>query len=99
MNTIKSGIAMRRLILILAVAITITPPATLAQTPIKLHSNKFSTADDVKLGRQAAAEAEQKIQLMRDPQLAVYIERVGKRLTAAIPPEFQHPEFQYYSKW
>lgn len=94
----KFRIALRRLTLIVAVALTIAPAATLAQTPIKLHSNKFSTADDVKLGREAAAQAEQKLQLMRDPQLGAYVERVGKRLTAAIPQEFQHPEFQYTFK-
>lgn len=98
MSRLKFRFALRRLTLIIGVAITIMPPATLAQTPIKLHNNKFSTADDVKLGQQAAAEIEQKIQLGRDPQLAGYVERVGKRLTAAIPQEFQHPEFQYSFK-
>ncbi|MFH4202114.1 M48 family metalloprotease, partial [Acinetobacter baumannii] len=27
-----------------------------------------------------------------------YVERVGQRLVAAIPPEFQHPEFRYMFK-
>jgi Zn-dependent protease with chaperone function len=98
MNSFKFGSASRQLLLIIAVAITITPTATLAQTPIKLHSNKFATADDVKLGREAAAEAEKKMQLVRDPQLEGYVERVGKRLAAAIPQEFQHPEFEYSFK-
>ena len=98
MNTIKFGIAMRRFILIVAVAITLTPTATLAQTPIKMHSNKFKVEDDVKLGREAAAEAEKKMQLMRDPQLEQYVQRVGQRLASSIPQEFQHPEFQYYFK-
>ena len=98
MTTFKFALALRRLTLIMIAAITIAPPPTLAQTPIKLHSNKFSTADDVKLGRQAAAEAEKKLQLMHDPELGAYVERVGERLTAAIPQEFQHPEFQYTFK-
>ena len=68
MTTIKFRLALRRLTLLIAVAIAIAPPATLAQTPIKLHSNKFSTADDVKLGRQAAAEAEQKLQYFSPPR-------------------------------
>ena len=93
MNTIK-----RRLTLFIAVAITITPVATLAQTPIKLHSNKFKVEDDVKLGQEAAAQAEQKLQLVRDPQLERYVKRVGERLAASIPQEFQHPEFQYTFK-
>ncbi|HEY6227635.1 MAG TPA: hypothetical protein VI282_10985, partial [Verrucomicrobiae bacterium] len=81
-----------------AVVITLVPIAALAQTQIKLHSNKFSTADDVRLGRQAAAEAEQQFPLMRDAEVNAYVERVGQRLVAAIPPEFQHPEFRYYFK-
>jgi hypothetical protein len=73
-------------------------PLAHAQTPIKTHGNKFSPADDVKLGREAAGEAEKKLQLVNDPQLGSYLERVGERLVAAIPPEFQHSEFQYSFK-
>src|SRR5215472_9964301 len=86
------------LVLTIAVAITILPVAICGQTEIKLHSNKFQPADDVKLGQQAAAQAEQQMQLVRDPELVGYLERVGERLAAAIPQEFQHPEFQYYFK-
>src|SRR5215475_2856403 len=86
----------KSLVLAVALATLITPVATFAQTPIKLHGNKYSPADDVKLGRQAAAEAEQQFPLLRDPEVSAYVERVGQRLVAAIPPEFQHREFRYY---
>jgi hypothetical protein len=66
------------------------------QTRIVYHSNKFNPQDDVKLGRQAAAEVEQQMPILRDPEVTNYVERVGRRLVASIPPEFQHPEFQYY---
>jgi predicted Zn-dependent protease len=92
----RSG--MKGIVLNLVVAIAILPAAIFAQTPIKIHSNKFSTADDVKLGREAAAEAEKKMQLVGDSELAGYLERVGQRLAAAIPSEFQHPEFHYSFK-
>ena len=69
-----------------------------AQTQIKYHSNKFSVQDDIKLGRQAAQQAEQQMPLLNDEQVRGYVERVGRRLVAAIPQEFQHPEFQYYFK-
>lgn len=98
MTAMKSGLALKRLTLALAVAITLAPLATLAQTPIKLHSNKFKLEEDVKLGQEAAAQAEQKMQLVRDPQLERYVQRVGERLAASIPQEFQHPEFQYSFK-
>ena len=90
--------ASKALILAIAVSITATPLATYAQTPIKMHGNKFAPADDVKLGHEAAAEAEKQMQLVRDSELGGYLERVGQRLAAAIPQEFQHPEFRYSFK-
>src|ERR671929_991235 len=80
------------------VAITAMPFSALAQTQIKYHSNKYSAQDDVKLGRQAAQEAEGQFPLLRDETVRSYVEDVGRRLVAAIPSEFQHPEFQYYFK-
>ena len=80
------------------VAITIMPFSALAQTQIKYHSNKYSVQDDIKLGRQAAQEAESQFPLLRDETVRSYVEGVGRRLVAAIPSEFQHPEFQYYFK-
>jgi beta-barrel assembly-enhancing protease len=82
----------------MATAIVLTPLAVFAQTQIVLHNNKYKPADDVRLGRQAAAEAEQQYPLLRDPEVNAYVERVGQRLVASIPPEFQHPEFRFYFK-
>src|SRR5215210_858580 len=83
---------------LLAVAIVATPLAALAQTQITLHSNRYKVSDDVKLGRQAAAEVEQKFPLVRDADVQRYVESVGQDLVAAIPSEFQHPEFRYFFK-
>jgi hypothetical protein len=83
---------------LMSLVLAALPLATFAQTKISYHSNKYKVADDVKLGRQAAAEAEQQFPLLRDPQVASYVESVGQRLVAGIPPEFQHPEFRYYFK-
>lgn len=80
------------------IAIAVMPWSVAAQTQIKYHSNKFSIQDDVKLGRQAAQEAEQQFPLLNDEQVRSYVERVGDRLVAAIPSQFRHPEFQYYFK-
>jgi beta-barrel assembly-enhancing protease len=80
------------------VAITAMPLSALAQTQIKYHSNKYSVQDDVKLGRQAAQEAEAQFPLLRDAEVQGYVEQVGRRLVSAIPSQFQHPEFQYYFK-
>ena len=81
------------------VAITAMPFSALAQaTQIKLHNNKYSLQDDIKLGRQAAQEAESQFPLLRDETVRSYVESVGRRLVTGIPSEFQHPEFQYYFK-
>jgi len=80
------------------VAISVMPFTALAQTQITYHSNKYSVQDDIKLGRQAAQEAESQFPLLRDEEVQSYVENVGRRLVRSIPSEFQHPEFQYYFK-
>jgi hypothetical protein len=79
-----------------AVAVFVMPLSALAQTKISYHSNKYKIQDDVKLGRQAAAEVERQMPILRDEAATAYVESVGRRLVESIPPEFQHPEFQYY---
>jgi beta-barrel assembly-enhancing protease len=83
----------------LAAAMLLTPIASFAQTQIKAPKNKYKVQDDVKLGMQASAEVEKQFPIMTDADAAAYISRVGGRLVAAIPPEFQHPEFTYRFKW
>src|SRR6266851_3388501 len=80
------------------VAFCVTPVSFFAQTQISYHNNKFSPQDDVKVGLQAAREAEQQLPLLRDEVVSSYVERVGQLLVASIPREFQHPEFHYYFK-
>lgn len=79
-------------------ALSLMPLSVFAQTQIKYHSNKYSIQDDVKLGRQAAQEAEAQFPMLRDEEVQAYVERVGRRLVNAIPSQFQHPEFQYFFK-
>jgi hypothetical protein len=76
----------------LAGALTFT---TGAQTKITAPKNSYSAADDVKLGREAAAEVSRELPLLGDERTDGYVETVGRTLAAAIPPEFQHPEFRY----
>ena len=79
-------------------ALLVMPSSMMAQTQLNYHSNKYSVQDDIKLGQQAAREAEQQFPLLRDEQARSYVERVGQRLVSAIPSQFQHPEFRYYFK-
>src|SRR5207237_10898837 len=62
------------------------------------HPNKYMPRGDVRVGRQAAGEAELQLPVLRDAEVTAYVESGGQRLVAAIPPEFQHPEFRYYFK-
>lgn len=79
-------------------ALFVMPIAAVAQTQIALHSNKYKVSDDVKLGRQAAAEVERQMPILNDRDATDYVSRVGQRLASSIPQQFQHPEFDYYFK-
>jgi beta-barrel assembly-enhancing protease len=89
-------LAMRLTAWLMALAVFAMPSALMAQTRISYHSNRYSVNDDVKVGRQASAEVEQQMPVLRDAEVSQYIEEIGQNLVAAIPPEFQHPEFRYY---
>jgi hypothetical protein len=66
-----------------------------AQTVIVPPDNKYSVADDVKMGLEAADQAERQLPVMKDDEVTSYIEGVGRRLVDAIPPSLQHSEFHY----
>ena len=82
--------------MIMAFAIFAMPVSVFSQTQIKLHSNKYKITDDIQLGRQAAQEVEQQMPLLRDGDVTNYVARVGERLAASVPSQFQHPGFDYY---
>jgi hypothetical protein len=66
-----------------------------AQTQIKPPQTKYSIEEDVKLGQEAAAEVKKELPILNDERVDQYVEGIGARLVAAIPAEFQHPEFKY----
>jgi Zn-dependent protease with chaperone function len=97
--TRKNSNALQRLIASLTVfAIFAMPIAAVAQTQLTLHSNKYKISDDVKVGRQAAAEVEKQFPILNDRDATDYVSRVGERLAGSIPQQFQHPEFDYFFK-
>jgi beta-barrel assembly-enhancing protease len=65
------------------------------QTQVTAPKNKYSPAEDVKLGREAAAEVAKQMPMLNDDRVDSYVERVGERLVGSIPAEFQHNEFRY----
>ena len=67
------------------------PLAAAAQTKIKPGWNLFSTQDDVNIGAQSAAQAEQQLPILRDQQIQAYVNRIGQRLAAnAGGPNFNY---------
>jgi len=79
----------------LAASLVVCAAALTAQSRITPPKNSYSPAQDVELGRQAAAEAERQLPIMRDDAVSSYVDSIGKRLVAAIPPSLQHPEFRH----
>ncbi len=66
-----------------------------AQTRITPDKNKYSPADDVKLGREAAAEAKKQLPMLNDERVDGFVETVGASLVQSIPGELKHSEFRY----
>src|SRR5262245_55331740 len=66
-----------------------------AQTRIDPHKNRFSPAQDVELGRRAAAELRGDLPMVRDRRTESYVGGIGERLVAAIPGRLQQPLFRY----
>ena len=66
-----------------------------AQTKIVPPQNKYSIADDVKAGQEGAAQVMKELPMLNDASVEEYVQGIGQRLVAAIPPEFRHPEFHY----
>jgi hypothetical protein len=79
------------------IALLLTAGLALGQgTRITPPKNGYKPADDVKLGREAAAQVAREMPLLpENGDVDSYVERVGANLAAAIPAEFAHPEFQY----
>jgi predicted Zn-dependent protease len=69
--------------------------AALAQTAITPPSNDYTPAQDVELGRKAAAEVEQQMPVLHDDTVTSFVAGIGRRLVATIPPRLRHPEFRY----
>lgn len=79
----------------MAIAVFAMPLSAFGQTRIIAPKNRYKLSDDVQLGRQAAVEVERQMPILHDGMIDNYVESVGRRLVAAIPSEFQHPEFRY----
>ena len=87
-----------RLVTAAAAFLTVTVSLAVAQTRITPPKNKYTPAQDVKLGQQAAKEVEQLLPLLRDDGIESLMDRIGRRLVRVIPSEMEHREFRYSFK-
>ncbi len=75
------------------------PIAMIAQTRVIAPKNKYKVQDDIKLGGDASQQIEKQFPIINDADATAYIERVGRRLVAGIPAQFNQPAFNYRFKW
>jgi predicted Zn-dependent protease len=66
-----------------------------AQTKIALRENSFTPSQDVQLGRQAASEVRQQLPMLNDSPTDALVEKIGRRLVAAVPARLGQPAFRY----
>jgi beta-barrel assembly-enhancing protease len=64
-----------------------------AQTKVTMPKNKNPISKDLEVGGKTAAQVEQMFPMVNDRTSEAYINEVGNRLANAVPPEFQHREF------
>jgi len=75
----------------LMLAFTLAAGAAEAQTQVKPGWNMFSPQQDVEIGAQSAAAAEQQLPILRDSQVESYVNTIGQKLARnAGGPQFQY---------
>ena len=83
---------------IVGVTVLLSAGALWGQTVVTAPQNKYSPAEDVQLGRQAAAEVERQLPMLNDGTVEEFIDGLGAHLADSIPQQFEHPEFRYSFK-
>ena len=83
---------------VVGLTLILAAAALSAQTVIVAPANKYTPAEDVQLGREAAGEVEKQIPILREADVSSWLESVGQRLVQEIPREFRHAEFRYSFK-
>ncbi len=74
------------------------PMMAMSQTRVNMPKNDYKVSDDVQIGREASVKVEQQFPILNDRTVENYVQDVGNRLVAAIPPELREPAFQYRFK-
>jgi predicted Zn-dependent protease len=80
---------------LLTISALLVSASLTAQTRIEPRRNSFTPAQDVQLGRRAAAQVRQQLPMLNDRATENLVERIGARLAAAVPSRFRQPAFRY----
>jgi Zn-dependent protease with chaperone function len=86
---------MARATVLLAAAWTAAVTVLSAQTEIKLPKNRYTPEQDVKLGREGAAEVRKQYPVIEDAAIAKYLTGLGDRLVAVAPTSLKQPVYEY----
>ncbi|HYN08868.1 MAG TPA: M48 family metallopeptidase [Vicinamibacterales bacterium] len=78
-----------------AAVFAVTASVAVAQTRITPPKNKYTPAQDVEIGQQAAKEVEQQLPRLRNGDIESFVDRIGRRLVQVIPSELEQREFRY----
>lgn len=78
-----------------ALSLTLALSSASAQTPVTRDRNKYTPAQDVQIGQEAAGEIRRELPILNDGRVDDYVEQLGRDLAQAIPQAFQQPEFRY----
>ena len=92
-SSISPSIVSRTVAALACTVILTAAPAV--QTRITVDKNRYTPAQDVQLGREAAAQVRKEMPLVRDGAVDEWVQSGGRRLVNAIPTEFRHSEFTY----
>jgi predicted Zn-dependent protease len=79
----------------LTIVLSISAAGLLAQTVVKPPKNKYTPQQDVKLGKEAAAEVRKEYPLIEDRRITRYLSTLGDRLVAAAPASLKEPVYEY----
>ncbi|MBA2259227.1 MAG: M48 family metalloprotease [Acidobacteria bacterium] len=79
----------------LTMAALVSASLSSAQTTVALRKNSFTPAQDVQVGQRAATDARRQLPMLNDGPTDAFVERVGRRLVAAVPARFRHSGFRY----
>src|SRR5436190_517824 len=80
---------------VLAMVATVSAVSLVAQTPVKPPKNRYTPEQDVKLGREAAAEVRRQYPIINDERISGYLTTLGDRLVAAAPPDLRLAVYEF----